>query len=155
MSAPTPVQQAGDAGRSRGFVEYLLGGIVALMMFGVVMGLFLYLIPPPPLQLAELQPAFQVAAEADMPVGGSRLVNWGDRAILVVRTDQQAYAAVQADAPNDGCLLRWDPTSLRIVSPCSYLVYDLHGDVVRGLTTVPLERYSVFVRDGIVYLARS
>jgi len=41
------------------------------------------------------------------------------------------------------------------VSPCSYLVYDLHGNVVRGLTTVPLRRYGVFVREGIVYVTES
>jgi nitrite reductase/ring-hydroxylating ferredoxin subunit len=125
------------------------------MLSGGVMALFLYLIPPPPLQLAELQPAFRVSTVDDMPVGGSRLVNWGDEAILVVRIDGQSFAALQATAPSDGCILRWDSTSMRIVSPCSYLVYDLGGNVVRGLTTTPLERYAVFVRDGNVYVARS
>ena len=38
------------------------------------------------------------------------------------------------------------------MSPCSYLVYDLHGNVVRGLTTVPLQRYGVFERQGAVYV---
>lgn len=140
---------------SRGFVTYLLAGIVALMLAGGLIALFLYLVPPPPLQLAELQPAFRVSSEAGLPVGASRLVNWGERAILVVRTDAQSYTALQATAPTDGCLLNWDATSMRIISPCSYLVYDLHGNVVRGLTTVPLERYNVFVRDGFVYVGRS
>jgi nitrite reductase/ring-hydroxylating ferredoxin subunit len=148
-------QEMESARWPRGFAAYLLAGIVVLMLVGGVMALFLYLIPPPPLQLAELQPAFRISAEADLPVGASRLVNWGDQAILVVRTDAQSYTALQATAPTDGCILRWDATSMRIVSPCSYLVYDLHGNVVRGLTTVPLERYAVFVRDGVVYVGRS
>ena len=82
-------------------------------------------------------------------------MNWGDEIILVMRTGEQSFAALEAVAPNDGCILRWDPTSLRVLSPCSYLVYDLHGNVVRGLTTVPLRRFAVFVRDGIVYVTRS
>jgi hypothetical protein len=32
------------------------------------------------------------------------------------------------------------------------VVYDLHGNVVRGLTTVPLLRYDAFVRQGAVYV---
>jgi len=138
-----------------GFTEYLLVGILVLMGLGALLAVLLYVIPPPPLELAELQPAYRVTRVDDFPVNGSRLVHWGDRVILVVRTDQDAYAAVEGTAPLDGCILDWDPTSLRIVAPCSYLIYDARGNVVQGLTTEPLQRYPVFVRDGVVYLARS
>ena len=138
-----------------GFNEYLLGGVVVLMLASIAIGIGLYLLPPEQLQLAELQPAYRVGREADFPVGASRLVNWGDRAVLTIRTSEQAYTALQGTAPSDGCILNWDPTSLRVYSPCSYLVYDLHGNVVRGLTTVPLQRYAVFVRAGIVYVTGS
>jgi nitrite reductase/ring-hydroxylating ferredoxin subunit len=138
-----------------GFNEYLIGGLAVLMLVGTIMAVGLYLLPPENLQLAELQPAYRVTRAADLPIGASRVVNWGDRAILVVRTSEQSYAALQATAPTDGCLLQWDPTSMRVESPCTYLVYDLHGNVVRGLTTVPLQRYGVFVRAGVVYVTES
>lgn len=125
------------------------------MGVGLILGIGLYLLPPEHLQLAELQPAYRVSREADFPVGTSRVVNWGERVILVVRTADQAYAALQGTAPTDGCILNWDPASLRVLSPCTYLVYDLHGNVVRGLSTVPLQRYAVFVRDGVVYVTGS
>ena len=67
----------------------------------------------------------------------------------------QEYHALQGTSPLDGCILNWDPVSLRVVSPCSFMVYDLHGNVVRGLTTVPLLRYAVFVREGIVFVTES
>jgi hypothetical protein len=137
-----------------GFSEYLLGGIVVLMVVGLAMAGFLYLLPTEHVQLAELQPAFAVAPESGFPVGASRVVDWGSNIILVVRTDQQAFAGVQGTSPTDGCILNWDPTSLRVLSPCSYIVYDLQGNVVRGLTTVPLQRYPVFVRDSVVYVGR-
>jgi hypothetical protein len=143
------------AGWQVGFNEYLLAGIVALVLIGAGFAFVLYLLPPAHLQLADLQPAVPVGRQADMPVGASRLINWGDRVILVVRTGEDTYAALQGTAPTDGCILTWDPTSLRVLSPCTYLVYDLHGNVVRGLTTVPLVRYGVFVHSGIVYVARS
>jgi nitrite reductase/ring-hydroxylating ferredoxin subunit len=138
-----------------GFNEYILGGISLFFFLGMFIVGVVYLLPPAHLQLSELQPAYRVTEQSNFPVKASRVVNWGDQIILVVRTDEQAYTALQAVAPNDGCILNWDPTSLRVLSPCSYLVYDLHGNVVRGLTTVPLRRYEVFVRDGVVYVARS
>lgn len=154
MDTPTSPEPARWRWRP-GFTEYLLGGILVLMVVGALLAVFLYVVPPPPLELAELQPAYRVTRVDDFPVNGSRLVHWGDRVILVVRTGQETYAAVQGTAPLDGCILDWEPSSLRIVSPCSYLIYDPRGNVVQGLTTEPLQRYPVFVRDGVVYLARS
>lgn len=146
--------EAGDAPWAPGFSEYLLAGIVVLMVVGLALAAFLYLLPPERLQLPELQPAYVVAPESQFPVGSSRIVDWGNQIILVVRTGEQSFAGLQGTAPNDGCILNWDPTALRVLSPCAYLVYDLQGNVVRGLTTVPLQRYPVFVRDRVVYVGR-
>jgi hypothetical protein len=41
-----------------------------------------------------------------------------------------------------------------VVSACEYIVYDLHGNVVRGVTMVPLKTYPTFVRDGVIYVGR-
>ena len=59
---------------------------------------------------------------------------------------------MQGTSPTDGCILRWDPESLRVVSPCAHLIYDLFGNVVTGLSTAPLQRYEVFVRGEFVYV---
>lgn len=137
-----------------GFDELLLGGVVVLMLSGALLGVGLYVVPREPLTVPELQPAARIAREADFPVGTSRIQNWGDRIILVVRRSEREYFALQGTSSLDGCILRWDPESLRVVSPCTYVVYDRHGDVVEGLTTEPLHRYSVHVRDGVVYVTQ-
>jgi nitrite reductase/ring-hydroxylating ferredoxin subunit len=116
------------------------------------MGTTLYLLPGDNLQTPELQHAMRVARQADFPVGASRVVSWGPRILLVVHSAPREYAALEGTSPLDGCILDWDPVSMRVVSPCSFLVYDLHGNVVRGLTTVPLRRFAVFVRQGDVFV---
>ncbi len=143
---PVPPFQAG-------FNEYLLGGVVGLTVFAILLTIGLYLLPGDPLQIPELQPAIRVGDEARFPIGSSRVVNWGREVILVVHTGEGEYDAVQGTSSVDGCLLRWDPASIRILSPCKFVVYDLHGNVVRGLTTIPLRRYPVFVRQGAVYVS--
>ena len=135
-----------------GFNELLLGAVIALAFTGIVLGMALYVLPGEQLEIPKLQPAVRVLREADFPVGASRVVRWGDRAILVVRREEQQYFAVHGISPSDGCILKWDEQSSRVYSPCSYVIYDLHGNVVTGLTTAPLTRYGVFVRDGTVYV---
>ncbi len=68
-----------------------------------------------------------------------------------MRSEEGQYFALEGTSPLDGCILTWDRESLRVISTCTWVVYDLHGNVVEGLTTVPLRRYSVFVRNGIIY----
>lgn len=128
----------------------LLGVILFSVTFaGIVTAIYLF--PPEHLRIAELQPAVRVARESDFPVGASRIVAWGDEPILVVRGEERFYA-VQGTSPYDGCILRWELESLRVVSPCTNVVYDLRGNVVTGLSLIPLKPYSVFVRRGTVYL---
>jgi len=135
-----------------GFNELLLSSVIALALTGIVLGMALYVLPGEQLEIPKLQPAMRVVREADFPVGASRLVRWGERVILVVRREEQQYFAVHGVSPSDGCILEWEEQSSRVHSPCSYVVYDLHGNVVTGLTTAPLTRYGVFVRDGTVYV---
>jgi nitrite reductase/ring-hydroxylating ferredoxin subunit len=137
------------------FNEYLLGGVILLTVVLAALAGIAYLLPGDYLQIPELQPTVRVARQADFPVGASRVVTWGPRILLVVHAADREYAALQGTSPVDGCILDWDPVSLRVVSPCSFLVYDLHGNVVRGLTTIPLKRYAVFVRQGTVYVTES
>jgi len=143
---------ASGARWERSFIERLIGGIVILTLVMIVLGAWLYLTPEDYLQTPELQPALRVTRAGEFPVGGSRVVTWGTRTILVVHHAEQEFAAVSGLSPIDGCILRWDAPSLRVVSPCSFVVYDLDGSVVRGNTMVPLQRYSVFVRHGDLYV---
>jgi len=154
MTQPPAEGTSAPVGKAR-FNRYLLRGIILLTVVFVALGTTLYLLPGDYLQTPELQPAIRVARQADFPVGASRVVSWGPRILLVVHSEAREYHALEGSSPLDGCILNWDPVSMRVVSPCSFLVYDLHGNVVRGLTTVPLRRYAVFVRQGDVYVTGS
>ncbi|MBE0592230.1 MAG: Rieske (2Fe-2S) protein [Gemmatimonadales bacterium] len=132
----------------------LLIAVIVLMVAGALLVMAMYGQSAERLEIPEVQPAVRVAQEESFPVGGSRLVRWGDRPVLVVRLAEREYVALQGASPNDGCVLEWEEAASRIVSPCTYVVYDVDGSVVTGLSTTPLQRYPVFVRDGTVYVAR-
>jgi nitrite reductase/ring-hydroxylating ferredoxin subunit len=155
MHATVETNGSDETGSGLGFNELLLGAVITFMVVSLVLAGVFYLRPGEHLEIPEIQPVVRVASEPDFPVGASRLVRWGDRPILVVRQTDERFLAVQGTAPSDGCLLQWEAEALRIVSPCSFVVYDVDGSAVAGLSTQPLQRYPVFVRDGIVYVARS
>jgi nitrite reductase/ring-hydroxylating ferredoxin subunit len=140
---------AGQASRALLVVVLALTGILAA---GIVA---LFLLPPPHLKVPDIQPVVRVANVRDFPTGTSRMVTWGDRSILVVRRDTHAYFAIDGVGSGDGCFLEWNAEALRVESPCTYVVYDLDGNVVTGLTRTPLKRYRVFERHDVVYVTES
>lgn len=135
-----------------GFGNLLLAGVILVMFACVGIGLTLYLLPGDALQVPGNQPELRIAPESEFPVGASRVESWGDAVILVIRPQAGRYVALQGTSPDQGCILRWDEKSRRVVSPCRYAVYDLRGNVVSGLTMQPLRRYEVFLREGVVFV---
>lgn len=147
-----PHTESGSGPWRAGFNEYLLIGVVVLILAGAALSFTLYALPVPHLQLAELQPSIRVARVNDFPPGSSRVVTWGENAVLVIRTGETSYAALQGTSPLDGCVLDWNNDAMQVRSPCGDLIYDLYGNVVRGLTTIPLKRFTVFLREDAVYV---
>jgi len=135
-----------------GFGGLLLTGVILVILVGMGIGLTLYLLPGTALEVPGNQPELRIVQESEFPVGASRVESWGDAIILVIRPEEGRYVALQGTSPDQGCILRWDEESRRVVSPCGYLVYDLQGNVVAGLTRQPLRRYQVFVRQGVVFV---
>ena len=140
--------------RERDLGTFLLNSMVAVVFLIALAIAALYTNPPEHLIIPQHEVAARIARVEDFPVGSSRSDTWGEQAILVVRNDVNDYSALQGVSPLDGCILRWDPQALRIMSPCGHQLYNLRGHAVEGLTTEPLQRYSVFVRDDIVYVTR-
>lgn len=136
------------------FSSTLLGGVIALTAVTAVAVAAFYVLPEEHLRVPQREPAVRVARVSDFPVGASRVQTWGEAIILVVRAAESEYRALQGTSPLDGCLLDWDAEARRVVSPCGYLVYDLHGHAVAGLTTAPLQSYGTYVRDGVLYVTR-
>ena len=132
------------------FWDWCLAG---LSVFGVATGLLIFLVyalPQEPLFIPEVEASIRVGSLEDFPENFARLERWGERLILVVRTDSVEVTALEGLSPADGCVLQWDKTLGRIYSPCSYQIYNHYGFVVAGLDNRALRRYSVLIRDGVI-----
>jgi nitrite reductase/ring-hydroxylating ferredoxin subunit len=143
-----------EPGRNRDFGSFLLNAVLGVVFLITLAIAVIYTVPPEHLIIPQHEVAVRVARADDFTIGSSRMETWGEQAILVVRTGESVYSAVQGVSPVDGCLLEWDAESMRVNSPCGHQLYNLRGQAVEGLTTEPLQRYDVFVRDGVVYVTR-
>ena len=138
----------------RGFESQLITGLVILL--GLMLTLFavFYAVPSDHLTLPDRQSALRMGRIDAIPVGGSRVNNWGDEIVLLVRISDAEFYAIQGTSTLDGCILEWDQQAFRVVSPCGHQMYDLRGRAVEGLTTRPLRRYDVRVQHGLVFVTR-
>lgn len=138
----------------RGFESLLMIGL--LLLLGVMLSVFalLYANPAEHLTLPDRGSALRMGRVDDIPVGGSRVNNWGNEVVLLVRVSDDEFSAVQGTSTLDGCILEWDQQAFRVVSPCAHQTYDLRGRAVEGLTTRPLRRYDVSVQRGLVFVTR-
>jgi len=143
-----------DSGRKRDFGTFLLNSVLGVVfLIGLAIAV-IYAVPPEHLIIPQHEVTVRVARVEDFTVGSSRMETLGEQAILVVRSGDSDYVALQGASPVEGCLLEWDAESMRVSSPCGHQLYNLRGQAVEGLTTEPLQRYDVFVRDGVVYVTR-
>ena len=138
--------------RERDLGTYVLNSMIAVVFLIGLAIAALYTNPPEHLIIPQREIAAKIARVEDFPVGSSRLETLGEQPVLVVRLAEHDYRAVQGASPVDGCLLRWDPEAFRVSSPCGHQLYNLRGHAEEGLTTEPLQRYTVFVRNDIVYV---
>ena len=132
------------------FWDWCLAG---LSVFGVAVGLIIFLLyafPQEPLVIPEVQASFRVVRLDDFPANTARLERWGQRLILVVRSQSGEVTALEGRSPADGCVLDWNQELGQVRSPCSYQIYNPYGFVVAGLDNRALRRYPVMVRDGVI-----
>jgi len=138
----------------RGFESILMVGLLVLLGLMLAVFALFYAVPADHLVLPDRQSAFRMGRAGEIPIGESRVSNWGEEIVLLVRVSEDEFRAVQGTSTLDGCILDWDADALRVVSPCGYQVYDLRGRAVDGLTTRPLRRYEVSVQRGLVFVTR-
>ena len=107
-------------------------------------------LPQEPLVIPEVQASVRVGTLEDFQRNTFKRVRWGQRLVLVIRSEAGEVTAVEGRSPADGCVLQWDPKLARIHSPCSYQIYNPYGFVVAGLDNRALRAYPVMERDNVI-----
>ena len=142
---------SGERGR-RQILDWLLGtwfaGVVGTIAYPVAR----YLVPPD-LPEAATQ-SITAGKAADLPVNSARIVPFGTRPAIVVRTRSGDVRAFSATCTHLDCTVQYRPDLEQLWCACHNGHYDLHGRNVSGPPPRPLDAFDVNLKDGEIVIAR-
>jgi Rieske Fe-S protein len=136
----------------RNVLNWLLGlwggGVLGAVFYPVVR----YLTPPDIPEAAALSATAGSAREL-LPNSG-RVVPFGSRPVIVVRTPTGELRAFSATCTHLDCTVQYRSDLQRIWCACHNGQYDLNGRNVAGPPPRPLEAYAVNLKDDEIVITR-
>lgn len=138
----------------RGVLNWLLGlsggGVLASIVYPVVR----FLAPPDVPEAAAL--SVTAGSAQALPPNSARVVPFGARPAIVIRTTGGELRAFSATCTHLDCTVQYRPDLQRIWCACHNGEYDLNGRNVAGPPPRPLDRYDVdLAGDDITITRRS
>jgi len=134
----------------RRFLDYLIGGTLALTGLTFLGGVLSYLWPAKKAG-TKAKKLVEVGPETDLAVGQGKVVQYQDSSALVIHT-KEGLVALSARCTHLGCIVKWNADKQEIECPCHGAVFDTKGNVVSGPPPKPLPPIRVGVRNGKIYL---
>ena len=136
----------------RTLIRWLLGGGFAASFAATVFPALKFMNPP---EVAEASvnevPAGKVQ---DLKPNSGKIVRFGSRPALLVRTGESEWRAYSAVCTHLNCTVQYQESSRQIWCACHNGLYDLNGKVVSGPPPAPLEEFAVRVRGDEVVISR-
>jgi len=68
---------------------------------------------------------------------------------IIIRITKNTFKAFSYVCTHNGCILGYDKNTNALVCPCQCGIYDLEGNVIRGMPVKPLRQFTV-QREGDV-----
>ena len=118
---------------------------------GFVAGAMAYLKPPRRLD-SRVEQAVEVGPLSEFSPGQGRLVTGSHKPFWVILAANKEIIALPAICTHLHCILEWDEKNRRLLCPCHRGAFDLNGNVLSGPPPRPLERLSVMVKGGHIYV---
>ena len=107
---------------------------------------------PPHSRRSLTQRVISLGPAEDLEVGQSMMVRHGRDPIFVVRKDESTLVGLSGVCTHMRCVLNWDRDQGILACPCHNGGFDLSGNVLRGPSPRPLQRYRVETQLGQMYL---
>ena len=136
----------------RGWLAWFLGGGLMASLASFLHPVLRFVNPP---EVSEA-PVNEVAAgkTQDVAVNTHKMVRFGSRPVLLVRTSETEWRAFDGTCTHLNCTVQYQKESRQIWCACHNGFYDLNGKVVSGPPPRALLEYDVHVRGDEIVIAR-
>lgn len=88
---------------------------------------------------------------SELPVGGSKPIQYGGVPVMVLRTPE-SIKAFSLVCTHLGCLVEWQSANAEFYCPCHDGRFDQFGEVLGGPPPIPLESFPVQVVEDVVVI---
>jgi cytochrome b6-f complex iron-sulfur subunit len=137
------------AGNRRDFVNIILGGGLLGWLASVLYPIISFL-KPPKIAEANVQ-SVKAGAAADFPANTGKIIKFGRKPVILIRTEGGDLRAFSATCTHLGCIVQYRSDLKEIWCACHNGLYDLKGRNVSGPPPRPLTPFAVnVVNDEIV-----
>jgi len=136
----------------RGLVGWLLGSGFAASLTAFVYPVIRFM-NPPNLPEATVNEA-SVGTVAEFGVNTGKIVKFGSRPVLVIRSGEDDWRAFTGTCTHLDCTVQYREDSRDIWCACHNGTYDINGRVIAGPPPRPLEEYTVRLRGDEVVVSR-
>jgi len=131
----------------------MAGGLGALTALGAGIPVLGFLLPPK--GVLPDSDLVRVAAQAEVEERTGRRMTLLGRPVLLVRLENQRWFALSAICTHmNTCHLDWNEARRELVCPCHGGAFDVHGNVVQGPPSIPLESFQVELIGPDVFVRR-
>jgi Rieske Fe-S protein len=135
----------------RRFLDRLVGFWTAGVLGSVLYPILRYLVPP---EIPEAPTQSVSAGSASMPPNSGRVVPFGSKPAIVIRTPAGEYRAFTAVCTHLSCTVQYRDDLEHIWCACHNGHYDLQGANIAGPPPRPLEPYEIHVSDEELVISK-
>ena len=151
MSSRNAIADAPESRRR--WIGWLLGSSLGATAASFLYPVLRYLVPPVASEPSQTELELDIKA-ADLAANTGRIVPFGGKAILLVRTASGELRALTATCTHLACTVQYRPDRSDIWCACHNGVYDLNGANVSGPPPRPLTKLEVHVRGDRIVIRR-
>ncbi|MEJ2679070.1 MAG: Rieske (2Fe-2S) protein [Gemmatimonadota bacterium] len=137
----------------KSFIDWVLGAGAGALGASVLYPVTRYLIPPASGESATNSVTAPFKA-TDLPRNSGRVINFGGKAALVIRTPSGELRAFTAICTHLGCTVQYREDLSQIWCACHNGHYDLSGRNIAGPPPAPLAPYDVNVRGDQIVVSK-
>lgn len=137
----------------RDFLKYALGGSLFAWLSAVLYPVLAYMKPPK--QGEVLVSSVNAGKLADLPNDTGRIVKFGTKPVILVRTADGELRAFDATCTHLDCTVQYRGDMGVIWCACHNGKYDMNGRNIAGPPPKPLEAYRVIVQNDEIIISKN
>jgi cytochrome b6-f complex iron-sulfur subunit len=130
----------------RSFLDFVIGGLLAIFGGGIIYPVFRYISPVRTEPGAMEDEKFSIPL-AEIPEGSAKMVRYKDAPLVIIHSQGKEVVALSATCTHLGCVVKWNEETRELQCPCHGAVFDRFGQVKGGPAPKPLPSFEVRV-DG-------